>query len=210
MNKTYLDIDAWNRRDHFHFFRGFSEPFYGIVVDIDCTLAHKFAKENGHSFYLYYLYNSLKAVNTVEPFKYRIEGDKVVIYERIDPAPTVGREDGTFGFSYFPFHPDFEVFCKEARKVTDKVKAESTLKPGDEQHVIYYSALPWLKFTSISHARDLERPDSVPKISFGKLYDDGDKKMMPMSVHVHHALLDGYHVSQYVDLFQKFMNGEES
>jgi chloramphenicol O-acetyltransferase type A len=29
---------------------------------------------------------------------------------------------------------------------------------------------------------------------------------MPMSVHVHHALMDGYEVAKYIDLFQGMMN----
>ena len=29
---------------------------------------------------------------------------------------------------------------------------------------------------------------------------------MPVSIHVHHALMDGYHVAQFIDKFQKLMN----
>lgn len=29
---------------------------------------------------------------------------------------------------------------------------------------------------------------------------------MPVSVHVHHALADGYHVGQFVELFQNLMD----
>jgi chloramphenicol O-acetyltransferase type A len=30
---------------------------------------------------------------------------------------------------------------------------------------------------------------------------------MSMSIHVHHGLMDGYHVGQFVDCFQELMNG---
>ncbi|HAI84531.1 MAG TPA: chloramphenicol acetyltransferase, partial [Chitinophagaceae bacterium] len=56
-------------------------------------------------------------------------------------------------------------------------------------------------FTSLSHARSFSFADSCPKISFGKMTVNQDKRTMPVSVHVHHALMDGYHVAQFIDLF---------
>lgn len=38
----------------------------------------------------------------------------------------------------------------------------------------------------------------------------GDKRMMPVSIHVHHALMDGYDVGMFVDLFQELMDGSVS
>jgi chloramphenicol O-acetyltransferase type A len=74
------------------------------------------------------------------------------------------------------------------------------------ENVIHYSSLPWINFKSISHARSFSFKDSSPKISFGKMTIQQDKKIMPVSVHVHHALMDGYQVSQFIDLFQQLMN----
>jgi len=31
------------------------------------------------------------------------------------------------------------------------------------------------------------------------------RKVMPVSVHVHHALMDGYHVGQYIELFGQLL-----
>jgi len=58
-----LDIEKWKRKEHFHFFRKFEEPFFGVTVKIDCTKAYDYAKQSGKSFFLYYLYQSLKAAN---------------------------------------------------------------------------------------------------------------------------------------------------
>jgi chloramphenicol O-acetyltransferase type A len=66
--------------------------------------------------------------------------------------------------------------------------------------------VPWIRFTSLSHARAFSFPDSIPKISFGKMVEEGGRQSMPMSIHVHHALMDGFHVGQYIDLFEELMN----
>ena len=66
--------------------------------------------------------------------------------------------------------------------------------------------MPFLKFTSLSHARSFSFKDSCPKFSFGKMTEENGKKTMAFSIHVNHALADGYHVSLFVDEFQKRMN----
>jgi len=208
--KQYIDIDKWSRKNHFYHFKQFSDPFFGATVDVDCSIAYRFTKQHNRSFFLHYLHKSLLAVNSVEELTYRIEGDdKIAKYDVIHPAPTVGRDDNTFGFSCFEFDRDYSKFAANGTSAIEKVKASSSLEPGTDPNVVYYSAIPWLQFTSLSHASDNRNPfDSIPRISFGKLYESDGKKIMPMSVHVNHALADGYHVAKYVDLFQQFMNEE--
>ena len=36
--------------------------------------------------------------------------------------------------------------------------------------------------------------------------DENGKKTMPISVHVHHGLVDGYHVGLFLDALQQLMN----
>lgn len=205
--KQKLNLETWERKEHFNFFKNFEEPFYGVVVDIDCTAAHHFAKTNGISFFLYYLHKSLSAVNSFDPFKYRIYGDDVMLYDQINAGPTIGRSNGTFGFSYMDYHPSFEKFMIGAKKEIDRVQSTTTLfAPKLDDDIVHYSSMPWIKFTSLSHARSFLFPDSCPKISFGKMTENNGKKAMPVSIHVHHALVDGLHVGQYIDRFQELMN----
>jgi len=206
LSKQKINLEQWERKSHFEFFKDFKEPFFGVTVHIDCTHAMPRAKQLNTSFFLYYLYQSLKAANAVEEFKLRIEGDEVVRYDKINPGPTVGRANDTFGFSQFEYHENFEAFVAGAQLAIEKAKQESDLKPSPRLDLIYYSTLPWINFTALSHARDLDRYDSVPKISFGKIFEKDGRKMMSMSVHVHHALADGFHVGQYIDLFQSNMD----
>ncbi len=204
--KHKLELDKWNRKDHFNFFNQFDEPYYGVNVTIDCTAAYRHAKENDVSFFLYYLYQSLAAAQVIEPFKLRIEGNDVYKYDRIDAGSTIGRPDGTFGFGDFIYYPTFEAFNLEALKVVEQVKNETGLIFSPAKNVIRYSALPWIDFTALSHARMFAFKDSCPKISFGKITEMNGKRTMPVSVHVHHALVDGLQVGKYIDCYREFMN----
>jgi chloramphenicol O-acetyltransferase type A len=73
--------------------------------------------------------------------------------------------------------------------------------------VIHFSAVPWLDFTSVSHARSFSFPDSCPKITFGKAVEEAPgRKSMAVSVHVHHGLVDGSHVGLFAERFQHLLN----
>lgn len=207
--KKPLDLTTWARKDHFHFFKQFEEPFFGVCINVDCTQAYEVAKANGYSFFLYYLYQSLKAANTIEPFRYRILADEVVIYDAVHASPTINRPDGTFGFAYMDYKITLEEFMLAAKKEIEKVQQEKGLVPAmQSENVIHYSSIPWINFTSLSHARSFSYKDSIPKISFGKVTEQQGKKQMPVSIHVHHALMDGFHVGQYISLFEELLNQE--
>lgn len=207
--KTLLDLDNWNRKEHFLFFKQMQEPFFGININIDCTKAYETAKKNGTSFFIYYLHKTLIAVNAFENFRYRITNTHIYIHDRIDASATISRADGTFGFSLIEFHPDYSIFEQTALAEIERIQTTTGLftREFSDDNVIHFSAIPWLNFTSLSHARSMTYPDSCPKISFGKmLLNEDGKRNMPMSIHVHHGLMDAMHVGQMVDYFQEIMS----
>ena len=207
--KTLLDIENWNRKEHFLFFKQMEEPFFGITTTVDCTKGYQTAKQLGTSFFVYYLHKTIVAVNTIEPFRYRIIDEAVYIYDTIDVSATIMRTDNTFGFSLIQYSPDFDVFATNALKEIERIQTTKGLftREFPLDNLIHFSAVPWVNFTSLSHARSYTFPDSCPKISFGKMMiDAAGKRTMPMSVHVHHGLMDGFQVGQFVDYFQDLMN----
>jgi len=205
--KHQLDLATWKRKEHFEFFQRFEEPFFGVTAEMDCTKAHEVCKARDCSFFLYYLYKSLLAANFIEPFRYRILDGKVWVYDQVNASPTINRPDGTFGFAYMNFEQDFEVFKVNAKIEMDRVQNSKGLEPAIAgENVIHYSSLPWIKFTAVSHARSFSFKDSIPKITFGKMTETGGRKLMPVSIHVHHALMDGWDVGQYLEHFQEKMN----
>jgi chloramphenicol O-acetyltransferase type A len=206
MNKK-LDIERWERKEHFHFFKDFEEPFFGMTVDIDCTQAYMRCKEQGWSFFLYYLHKTLLAANATEPFRYRIDNGEVLIFNHVHASATIARPNETFGFSFIQFEQDQGLFTHAALEEIERVRNSQGLVPGSTKaNVIHFSSVPWVKFTSLSHARKFSRQDSCPKIAIGKVTERNGRKEMPVSIHVHHALMDGYHVGQFVEAFQELMN----
>jgi len=205
--KQKLDIENWDRREHFYFFKQMQEPFFGVTVPIDCTKAYSKSRELNISFFVYYLHKTLAAVNNTLAFRYRIINDEVYIFDRIDASATILREDKTFGFSLMEYAEDMYEFTEITKKEIARIQQTKGLITREfEINLIHFSALPWVNFTSYSHARSFSFPDSCPKISFGKMTEENGKKTMQMSVHVHHALIDGYDVGLFIEHFEDLMN----
>lgn len=206
-----IDIDLWNRREHFLFFSAFTEPFYGIVAEVDVSVAYRHCRDGQKSFFLWYLHRSLLAVNTLEPFRLRIGDGSVVEYDAIHASATISREDGTFGFSFINFDQDFDAFSAHAHAEITRIRScTDLLPPVNGQDAVHYSSLPWIRFTSLSHARHYTSGDSAPKISFGRVIEENGRFLMPCSVHVHHALVDGKDVGDYFRVFQELLDNCQS
>ncbi len=201
--KKKIDVDKWERKELFTFFKDFDEPYYGITTDLECTGAYAYAKAAGISFFLYYLYLVLKAVNRTEALRYRIEGDDLFLYDVIDASSTIDRENGTFGFSYISYEEELDTFLEKAAQEVKRVRGEDRLISNDfGENIIHFSALPWIRFSSVSHPRQFGTDESVPKITMGKYYMEGERLMMPVSAYVHHGLADGLHVGQFFETLQ--------
>jgi chloramphenicol O-acetyltransferase type A len=206
-----LDIQNWNRREHFEFFNQCDEPFFGVVAEIDCTNAYKLCKTRSIPFFLHYHFQSIIAVNKIEEFRLRIKNNEVVIYEKIHVTTTIGRDDNTFAFSYIPFTQSFEEFTDLAKVEIERIKDSTGLGVSENTSridVIHFSTVPWISFTGVTHARNFKFKDSVPKITFGKYFRRNDRLIMPVSVNVHHGLMDAFHVGQFFHLFEHLMNIE--
>ena len=209
-SRRKIDLETWERRASFHFFKSFTEPYHGVCLRVDCTETYNYAKEHRLSVFLSLLHRSLVAAHQVENFKTRIVGDTVWSYELINGGSAVGRENGTIGLGHYQFRPQIDEFVQEAAIELDRVRQRDDIERYPEANLIRYSVLPWFDFTSISHARDFFHEDSAPRITFGKISEAGGRFTMPVSIHVHHALADGLHVAQFVEKFQCCLDSPDS
>lgn len=193
------------RAAHIDFFRGFDNPFWGVATTVNCTRAYQYCKAYQVSFFYYYLYQSLRAVNAVAELRTRLIGEDVVEFDQVGGSITVLRPDETFGFAYFDFHESFTLFTKAAKARIDAAKYERGLfsDPAMPQ-VVHYSVLRDIPFTGIQHAQHFCIGDSIPKITFGK-YSENSQAQLPISIHAHHALCDGVHVGKFLARFQQFL-----
>lgn len=203
----YIDIENWNRKDHFNYFRQFDYPHFNVCADIDITRTYKHIKKNGLPVFISLLYIASKAANRVREFRFRIRGDSVVEHETVSPSFTVMTENEVFNYCTAPFTEDFCSFRKNASELIEKAKRSEGLDDDPARDdLLYITSLPWVSFTSITHPINMHPVDSIPRISWGRFFEDEDLVKLPLSVQAHHALVDGMHVGNYFGLLQEMLN----
>ena len=200
----YLDTETWSRRHLFRLFKDYDDPYFNVCADVDVTPLLALARGRGLSFFAAYHYLSTKTANEIEAFRYRLRGERVIVHERVHAGAIVLLPDDSFTFVYFDYTDDFNAFHENARALVERAKREPPpldARAGQDD-LIYHSVIPWVSFTSISHARDSRQRSGIPKVAFGKFRDAGGRVLMPVSVEAHHALMDGLHAGRFFERFQ--------
>ncbi|MFN2512040.1 MAG: CatA-like O-acetyltransferase [Pyrinomonadaceae bacterium] len=208
----YLDVTTWARRDLFEFFRDYTNPYFNVCTRLDVTsLLEMLHARPEMSASLTYHYFALRAANEIEPFRYRLQDGKVFVYDVVHGGTIVLLPNESFNFAYFDYQEDFARFIVEAERATKTAqRSDAIFSPSPSEDRIHFSVLPWLSFTSFAHARNSGRADSVPKIAFGKFTRENDRTMLPISVEVHHALMDGLHVGRFLTRFEELLAKPET
>lgn len=203
-----IDIETWPRKEHFEFFSRIAYPFYSLTVDIDVSAFHKFVKRNQLSFYYSMIYLSTKAMNQIEAFRYRIRGEKIVLLDDLIPSFTdMPKGSDLFCITNVALTPtiyDYTSACKNA--VENQKQYFPTAKDESFDHYIYYSSVPWIHFTSVTHEMDANKDDAITRITFGKFEKKDEALMMPISIAANHRFVDGLHIHQYLNLLQASLN----
>lgn len=204
-----IHVETWERNAVYQFFKTFTEPFHSVCLRMDCTQTFDYAKQNRLSIFYSLMHRSLVASHLVENFRTRIVQGEPWLYEQINGGSAVGRPNGTIGFGHYRFHDRIQEFVPEASLEAERVRQRNDLERYPDMNLIRYSVLPWLDFTSLTHARDYAREDSAPRITFGKITESGGRRTLPVSIHVHHSLIDGLHVGLFVEHMQALLHEPE-
>ncbi|MDD3129599.1 MAG: chloramphenicol acetyltransferase [Candidatus Izemoplasmatales bacterium] len=201
-----IDIYKWKRIKHYQYYKGFDNPCFSINVNIDITLLISYIRENKMSFFPVFMYCLMTGINNIEEFRYRVINDRVVLFDQVDPSYTVLNEDESFVFCNTVYNSDFKLFCNNVIKDIQIAKSGSNLKDesGFEKY-IFISSVPWFSFTGLTHPFKKEDNHSIPRVTFGKFFEQNGLYLLPVSIQAHHGLLDGIHIAKLLDNIQQII-----
>ena len=182
-----INMNTWERKEAFELFSRKDYPFYSVTVPIDVTNVKAVSKSRGLSFYYLMVWLCTKAVNSVEQFRIRIRGDEVV---RLDRA-------GQFYIVTTSWEEDFAAFCEKAKKKSEEQKSFIDMC-SETDGLIYFSCTPWFDFTALTNERDFARDDTIPRLAWGRYFEDGGRLRLHLSIDVNHRTIDGFHIGQLV------------
>ena len=207
MAEHSVDLAVWPRADQFRFFRTYGKPHYAVTSRIDVSRLIAL-KAQGISPYRACVFAIGAGIHAVPELCMRFRGDVVVQHDSVELSMTVPLADGNFNYAYVPFLPDHSAFDAQCRGIIDATAAGTGLNAnaGQRDDLAYLSCMPWLDYTSINNA--LPGPDDcIPRVSWGKFVDHGNRHDMAMTIEVHHALVDGRQVGDYFAAVQAALDG---
>lgn len=208
----YIDPGKWKRAKHFEFFRKFKLPHFNICTDVDITNTYSFTRKNKISISAAVLFAVMKTCNSLEEFKYRIKGNRIKVMDIVHPGITVLADNDVYSNTIVNYSEQFIEFYKEYTSAVEYAKKNIIVGEGQKKRddLIYISALPWISFTSVTNPMPGSPADSIPRIIWGKQFRREGKILMPFSVQVNHALMDGVHVSKFYFKLSEYLGNPGS
>ena len=202
--KKIIDLASYPRRSHFEYFSTLAYPYVGFTANVDVTNLIRFAKAKGGSSFHAILWAAAKAANSVPELRQRIVDGQIVEFDHCNVGYTVALEDKTFCNCYTETRVTIEEFFVDARRRQEEAKKHPGFVNPDEDEtgLIFTSCVPWVAFTQCIQPAPIPA-DCNPRIVFGKYIKEGDRTLMPLHIQCNHALVDGYHLSEFYRIFQE-------
>ncbi|WPC42191.1 CatA-like O-acetyltransferase [Clostridium sp. JS66] len=216
MNTNFhaIDMDTWTRAHTYNYFtKTVSTLIYSINVTVDVTILRNTLKSKGLKFFPTYLYLVTRAIGKQQEFLMTMQDNVLGYWDCQTPFYPVFHEDNkTITFLWTEYDEDFEVFyksyisdMKQYGKSHDIMLSKET--PPSNNYII--SCIPWFSFNGLSMQLQNAKNYYAPIFEAGGFTETNGTIMMPLSITVNHAVVDGYHIKLLLQELQWAMNHPE-
>lgn len=208
MNYTKVDIDKWSRGSLFQFYIEKMRIVMSLTVDINVAPLITYTKKNDLKFYPAMIWVVSKVINSHDEFKYSWDTDgNLIRWNSISPSYTVFNRDDEC-FSKFVTEYTDDIFEFYQRTVDDqrKYQEERAIIGNQPQNFFDVSCLPWVKYKHFDvHVFD-EGKFLAPVVTWGKYEVQNGNALMPLTMNIHHAVADGFHLSRFFNEVQELID----
>jgi chloramphenicol O-acetyltransferase type A len=196
-----IDINNWNRKEHFEFFSHTDLPFYNTCFNLEIGNFKNRVKELKISLNTALMYVTVKSLLKVENFLLRYENGKVIKYDSLTPSfAHIKDGEELFRFITVEYNKDIYSFSETVKEEINKsTKYFDFEEIKNRTNFVFISSLPWIPFTSIDHTLSLNKFDSIPRITWGKYENNGQKIILPYNIQVNHIFIDGLHIGKFYE-----------
>ena len=199
-----IDIDQWNRKETYLFYKDIDVPMYMMTFQLDVTHFYEEIKKRKLSFYLSFMHLVMGEMNKIENYRYRFLDGEPYLVDRIHPSYTDQIDDSDqFKIVTVDYDEDLVTFIHHAKEVSKKQgKTFIDLTQEVRQDLVYITTFPWASFMQVSHAHMIDNKDAIPRVAWGKFEQINQKYIMPFAIESHHAFVDGRHVGMLIQNLQ--------
>lgn len=206
MHFEKINIDTWPRKEYFEHYYSAVPCTYSMTVKLDITKIIDTHKK----LYPTMIYYITTVVNRHCEFRTAFnKANKLGIYSDMNPCYTVFNKDTeTFSNLWTKYTPDFKNFLIAYEKdiQTFGKKKGMNPKPDMPENNFPISMIPWTTFEGFNLNIEKGYDYLIPIFTMGKYYEENKKIMLPLSVQVHHAVCDGFHICRFINELSKLIN----
>ncbi len=203
---TKIDLKTYVRAEHFLHFMNEAPCEISLADDIDVTALRDACRVTGRSFYRTFLYIVSFIVNSRDEFRmtaYLSRGTyHPAVWDILHPVHNVFHEDTETYTSIFSlFDRDMDTFCSRAAEDMERAEHLSVMSiPAMGNNTFEVSCLPWRHFTSVGISHPVGNCTSLaPVIVWGGFRETAGRTYLPLSVTIHHAAADGFHLARFLN-----------
>ncbi|WP_027626572.1 type A chloramphenicol O-acetyltransferase [Clostridium lundense] len=211
MNFNKIDIESWSRKPYFQQYFENTPCTYSLTANLDITTLLMNIKNENIKLYPTMIYVITTIVNRHQEFRTALdENGNVGIWDEMNPSYTVFQKDSeTFSNIWTEYNLDFSKFYESYLKDIEmygNIK-EFSPKPNIQKNTFPISSIPWTTFTGFNLNLYAGAKYLLPIFTMGKYFTQQGKILLPISVQVHHAVCDGFHVARFINECQQMING---
>lgn len=203
-------FETWERKQYFYYFTNMLPTGYSITIEIDITKAYQKIKEQGKKFFPSYLFLASKLIAEQKEFRVASIDGQLGYCDVLHPSYAVfHKDDKSMSNLWTPYCDNFSDFYQNYIEDQKRYAGNHGMlaKPQmPPKNTFMIGMLPWINFTHYSPIPFATIENYFPVLQAGKFHDKEGKKMMPLSIMVHHAVADGYQVSLFLEKFQTSMS----
>lgn len=200
-----IDYNNWKRKPYFEHYSKNVPCTYSMTTKIDITRLI----QSGRHLYSALLFFITKEVNRHEEFRICYNKDGILgYYDQMIPCYTIfNKQTETFTTVWTESADDYNDFFAEYKKDVELYGKDAKLagKPDMPENVFNVSMIPWISFDGFNLNLQKGYDYFLPIFTFGKYYQEQNKYLLPLSVQVHHAVCDGFHLSRFINEFQDML-----
>lgn len=207
MNYKIIDLNSWTRGILFNYYIEKMRIVMSLTVDIDVKPLYEFTKKNGLKFYPSMIWVVSKVVNAHDEFKYSWDSSgNLIKWDVIFPSYVdFHKEDEKFTKQVTVFSDDLFKFHAEFLRDCEKYKNIRAIVKNQPPNFFDVSCLPWVRYKHFDvHVFD-EGKFLAPVITWGKYNLENNKLVMPLTMNIHHAVADGFHLSRFFNEVQELI-----
>ncbi len=202
MRYQEIDMASYARKAHFSYFSSLAYPYAGLSAQVEIGRFLRLCKAEKAPFFLSILYEIMQAANAVPEFRQRIQNGSIIEYEWCRSSHTVALEDGTYCYCTLDAQKSRSEFLSYAAPEQERAKSAKCLEDDEDSgDLIFVSCLPWLHYTSLIQPVPFPA-DSNPRLTWGKYAEENGRVLLPVTVLVHHALIDGRQIADFFEILQ--------